>query len=134
MTIASGNGTKGGTYLHTKRFTLAQVKDGEALPGAAGEAWVRIPTALAVFAAPILGGLFVVALPLIGAVAAVNGLVRKLAGGAQEAAADLASNLSPGPVAGQAHLTGKPGEEKGGEASAPELDAIAKEIDEKRQQ
>ncbi len=132
MAIASGIPVKSGTYLNTRRFTFAQVKDGDRLPGGAEDRWVRVPVVLAIAAAPVLGGIFVVAFPIIGAAALVNAIARKLVGGVKETAADLAANLAPGPVAGEAHLTGTAGEKKEG-GPAPELDALKKEIEEKRQ-
>jgi hypothetical protein len=136
MAIANGMPVKGGTYLNTTRFTIAQVKEGEALKGSAGDRWVRVPLPLAVVAAPVLGGLFVVAFPVVGVAALAYGLVRKLAGGVKEGAAELAANLVPGPLPGEAHLTGKPGEEKaageGEPAKHEALDELGKKIDEKR--
>jgi hypothetical protein len=136
MAIASGTTVKSGTYFNSTRFSLVQVKDGEALKGSAGDRWVRVPLPLAVVAAPIVGGLFVVALPVVGVAALAYGLARKLAGGVKEGAADLAANLVPGPVPGEAHLTGKPGEEaaaRGGEPATHEaLDELGKKIDEQR--
>jgi hypothetical protein len=110
MAIASGTLVRSGTYFNSTRFSFAQVKDGEALKGGAGDRWFRVPLPLAVVAAPILGGLFVVAFPVIGVAALAYGLARKLAGGVKEGAAELAANLAPGPLPGEAHLTGKPGE------------------------
>ena len=136
MAIASWTPVKSGTYLNTKRFALTQVSnDGDALPGAAGEEWVRVPTAVAIAAAPILGGLFVVAFPFVGLATVAAGVARKLAGGVKDGAADLAANLSAGPVPGEAHLTGKPGEAGqpvAGEPSDPSLAALGKDIEAKR--
>jgi hypothetical protein len=136
MAIANGMPVRSGTYFNSTRFTFAQVKEGEALKGSAGDRWVRVPLPLAVVAAPIVGGLFVVAFPVIGVAALAYGVVRKLAGGVKEGAADLAANLVPGPLPGEAHLTGKPGEEGAaaeGEAAKHEtLDALGKKIEEKR--
>jgi hypothetical protein len=135
MAIASGTPVRSGTYFNSRRFTFVQVKDGEALKGAAGERWVRVPLPLAVVAAPVLGGLFVVAFPVIGVAALAWGVARKLAGGVKEGAAGLAANLAPAPVPGEAHLTGKPGEgaPASDAAKEPALDELGKAIEAKRQ-
>jgi hypothetical protein len=134
MAIASGTPVKSGTYFNSTRFSFVQVKDGEALKGAAGDRWIRVPLPLAVVAAPVLGGLFVVALPVIGLAAVAVGLARKLAGGVKEGAADLAANLAPAPVPGEAHLTGKAGEAAEGAEAAkePALEELGDEIEAKR--
>ena len=134
MTTTSGTPVKGGYYFNSRRFTFARVeKDGEVLPGGAGDRWTRVPVPLMLAAAPILGGVFVVAFPIIGAAAIGVALARKLSGGVKETASDLAANLAPGPLPGEAHLTGKPGEPGSASgAPSPELEKLGKEIEEKR--
>ena len=59
-----------GLYLSTRPLDLRFVgADGEALDGRDGASYRRIPTWLAVLVGPILGGLFVIAFPLIAIVA-----------------------------------------------------------------
>ena len=138
MAIVSGMPVKSGTYFNSTRFTFAQVQDGESLKGGAGDRWVRVPLPLAVAAAPVLGGLFVVVLPVLGLAAVALGLARKLSGGVKDGAADLAANLVSGPVPGAAHLTGKAGKPAetpaaAGAAKDPAaLQDLARKIEEKR--
>jgi hypothetical protein len=135
MAVTSGIPVKSGYYLNPRRFSFSHVAtDGAALQGAAGDRWVRVPAPVLIALAPLIGGLFVVAFPIVGAATLVVGVARKLAGGVKEGAADLAANLVPGPLPGEAHLTGKPGEAKeGAEAKAePALADLEKEIGEKR--
>ena len=137
MAITSGTPVKGGYYFNSRRWTFARVeKDGETLPGARNERWTRVPVPIVIAAAPVLGGMFVVAFPIIGLVAVGVAIGRKLGGGVRETATDLAANLAPGPLPGEAHLTGKAGDkaEKAGGAApaAPELEKLASEIEEKR--
>jgi hypothetical protein len=135
MAITSGTPVKSGYYLNSRRFSFSHVAvDGEALRGTAGDRWVRVPAPLLLAAAPIIGGLFVVAFPIVGVATLAVGIARKLAGGVKEGAADLAANLVPGPLPGEAHLTGKPGEAKDGTPAKadPALENLEKEIGEKR--
>ncbi len=135
MTIASGIPVKSGYYLDAKGLKFTRIeRDGDALPGGPGARWTRVPVAVVLAAAPVLGGLFVVAFPIIGVAALGLGIARKLSGGVKDRASELAATLAPGPLAGEAHLTGKPGEEKkdAEKAATPELDALASKIEEKR--
>jgi hypothetical protein len=134
MAITSGTRVKSGYYFNSKRWAFARVEnDGEALPGVKSDRWTRVPVPLMFAAAPVLGGVFVVAFPLIGAVAVGIAIGRKLGGGVKETAAELAANLGPMPLPGEAHLTGKPGEKAEGAASTPpELEKLGKDIEEKR--
>jgi hypothetical protein len=134
MAITSGTPVKSGYYWNAKRWTFTHVaKDGEALRGGSEDRWVRVPATLVLAAAPVLGGVFVLALPVFGAVAIGRALVRRVGGGVKESAADLAAHLAPGPVPGEAHLTGKPGEEHpAAPAKDPALEALEKDIEGKR--
>lgn len=131
-TLTSGTPVKSGYYWNSKRLAITHVaNDGEVLAGRPGDAWVRMPTAAVLAMAPVLGGLFVVAFPFFGAYAVACAIGRAVGGRVKEGATELAANLAPGPVAGEAHLTGKPGE--GGEgAKDAKLDELAKEIGERR--
>ncbi len=62
-----GAQVRGGYYVNGRTFEFATVAvDGGRLPGGAEARWLRVPTPLVFFVAPVLGALFVVALPLIG--------------------------------------------------------------------
>ena len=130
-TFASGTRVNSGYYLNTRSFALVNVeKSGTALPGS-GARFLRVPTLVAMAAAPALGGLFVVALPFIGFGVLGHAVVRALKGGAKEVAATVAAPPMP---AGSAALTGTPAEKNAhGEAAAhPETEKLAKEIEAKR--
>ncbi len=82
-------------------------------------------------AAPVAGLVYLVALPVVGVAMIGWAVARKLAGGAKETAADLASTVAPGWTPGEAHLSGKPGgEEQAGRA--PGLDKLEADIEAKR--
>jgi len=47
----------------------------------------------------------------------------------KKGAEELASTVSPGWTPGEAHMTGKPSEEKGDEKTTPGLEKLEKEIE-----
>lgn len=126
-----GSKVESGYYVNTRSLAVVSLAAEGTLPGTAQEAFVRIPWPVMLAAAPILGGLFVLAYPVIGISTAVYGLARKGAALAGQGARDLAADLATPPHAvGEAHLTGKPGE--GEELRDPEIEDLEKEIREKR--
>jgi len=134
-TYAGGTLVKSGYYIDPSTFTFANVeKDGGRLPGGTGTSWMRVPVVLVLAAAPVLGGLFVVALPFIGFGLTAYAIGKRLGGHAKEGAKEIAATMSPGLVAGEAHLTGKPTEteEAAAAEAGAEVEALAKEIEAKR--
>jgi hypothetical protein len=131
-TFEGGTRVKSGYYVNARSFEFANVaSDGEALPGGSEKRFLRIPTLAVMLAAPALGGLFVVALPFIGFGVAAHAIVRKLAGGAKEVAATVATPPMP---LGSTALTGTPAEkgEAGEKGEHPATEELAKEIEAKR--
>ncbi len=131
-TFESGSRVSSGYYVNARSFEIVNVeKDGSVLAGKAGGKFVRIPTLVAMAAAPALGGLFVVALPFIGFGVAVHAVVRAFAGGAKEVAATVATAPMP---AGSTALTGTPSEKEasGKPEEHAETEKLAKEIEAKR--
>ncbi len=61
-----GTKGKGGYFWSRDEWRVVVVKDGEALPGASDERYVKIPTTAMLLLAPVMGGLFVVFLPFVG--------------------------------------------------------------------
>ncbi|MEI7705655.1 MAG: hypothetical protein WCK73_13775, partial [Deltaproteobacteria bacterium] len=110
-------------------------KDGQKLPGAASEHYVKLNTAAALLIMPVLGGLMVVFLPFIGLYLAAKTAVGGVTGAFNRSAQDLAATITPGWAPGAAHMTGKATEEKKAEGEKTEdakLAELAKEVDEKR--
>jgi hypothetical protein len=133
-TFESGAAVTSGYYLDTARWSVHPVaRDGERLPAGRGT-WRRIPTVAAIALTPVLGLVFLMALPVIGFVLAAQAAVRPVLRIFRASAADLAATVQPGWAPGETHLTGKRGEEEAAKApQAPEaLDAIEKEIAGKR--
>jgi hypothetical protein len=137
-TYAGGTQVRGGYYINGRTFEFANVqKDGGALPGGPDARWLRIPVLAVMAAAPALGGLFVISLPLVTVGFVAYTLVRKATGGARSGAKEVGATLAPPWAPGEAHLTGEPDGEKGaGGAQAPtpnaRMDALEKEIRERR--
>lgn len=126
-----GSKVESGYYVNTRSLAVMSLAAEGMLPGGERDHFVRIPWPVMLAAAPVLGGLFVLAYPVIGLSTAVYGLARKGLGLAGESARDLAADLATPPHAvGEAHLTGKPGEGK--EIQDPEIAELEKEIREKR--
>ncbi len=103
--------------------------EGGTLPGAAKASYVKVPFPLVLALVPILGALFLIFLPLIGFALFALAIFRKVTGGVKEGAKELASTVSPGWTPGEAHMTGKPGEEKGEEKATPGIEKLEKEIE-----
>ena len=128
-TYESGAAVRSGYYLNAKRWHLEPIaKDGDRLPAGEGS-WLKVNTAVALLLVPVLGATFLMSLPVIGFAVFGRAIAGKALATFTRSAEDLASTVSPGWAAGEAHLGGKPGEEK---AAAPkaskELDALEKEI------
>lgn len=131
-TFAGGTKVNSGYYVNARSFAFANIeKDGTALPGGPNAKFVRVPTLVAMAAAPALGGLFVVALPFLGFGMLAVAIAKKLGGGAREVAATVATPAMP---VGSTALTGKPAEKDpiGEPAKNATAENLAKEIEAKR--
>jgi hypothetical protein len=130
MAIASGTKVESGYYWNSKSWGFAHVGvDGAAIGGDASARWVKVPTPVVLAAAPVLGGIFVVALPFLGFAALARAASRRLTGGVKEGAAEIAASLGPVAAPGEAHLTGKPGEADAPAAgTAPELEKLEEDV------
>ena len=127
-----GSKVESGYYVNTRSLAVVSLPAEGLLPGEQKEHFVRVPWPLLLAAAPVLGGLFVLAYPVIGASTLAYGLAKKGLGMASAGAKDLAADLATPPHAvGEAHLTGKPGE--GQELRDPQVEELEKEIREKRE-
>jgi len=109
-------------------------QQGGKLPGAPTAKYVKVPFPLLFVVVPVMGALFLVFLPFIGFGLFAYAIAKRIAGGVRRGATELASTVQPGMIPGEAHLTGKPGEEKkaGGDAPA-HLEKLEKEIAERRE-
>lgn len=120
-----------GLYISTRPLDVRFVgADGESLDGLPGAAYSRVPTLLAVLLAPVLGGAFVIAFPILVIVAAVVGLLRVTFGGLRKAAGDNAWLASSRWEPSTSYLSKN--EKKEGADVPPELADLASEVDDKR--
>jgi len=135
-TVNGGSAVQGGYYLSKSNWEIFPIaRDGEKLPGPASEHYVKVPTAAAFVVMPALGGLMVVFLPFIGLYLTAQAALKPLAGMFSRSAQDLGATITPGWAPGAAHFTGKATEEKKVDEEAEgqaKLEALAKEVDEKR--
>ncbi len=134
-----GSPAQSGYYWSPTSWSITPIpRPGGFLPGGRSDRYLKVPTLAVLMLMPVLGGLFVVFLPVIGFALVAHALARKLAALVGGGAADLATTLTPGWRPGEAHLTGKPGEadrelprEHG--AGDQALEALRKELAEKRE-
>ena len=135
-TINGGSAVQGGYYLSKSHWEIFPIeKDGQKLPGAASEHYVKLNTAAALMLMPVLGGLMVVFLPFIGLYLAAKTAVGGMTGAFSRSAQDLGATITPGWAPGAAHLTGKATDAKAAEGAKVEdakLAELAKEVAEKR--
>jgi hypothetical protein len=136
---AGGIAVRSGYYWNPGKWEVVPVaRDGETLPGARAEHYLRIPLPLVFLVLPAMGGLFVVFLPLIGFLLAFRAALRPITGLFRHSAKGLAATMSAGWRPGEAHFTGKRAEvetkeEKGPLARRDErLEELEREIAEKR--
>jgi hypothetical protein len=130
-----GMQVEGGYYWNPRNWEVEVVApEGGRLKAPADSSYVKVPF-LALFAiVPLLGALFLMFLPLIGFALFGYAVVKKVTGGVKQGATELASTIQPGQfAAGEAYFTGKPGEEKKGEApKTAEMEKLEKEIAERK--
>jgi hypothetical protein len=141
-TRRGGTEVRGGFYWRPAEWQIVALPgDQGVLPGTAREVFHRIPTVAMLLLAPIMGGLFVMFLPLIGFAMVLQFAARTTGAAARNAALALGATLAPSWRPGEAYLTGKGGaggtKARGGtkEAGAQpdtRLDDLEKEIDERR--
>ena len=134
-----GTPARSGYYWNRRNWSVTPIpREGGLLPGGARDRYLRVPTLAVLLLLPMLGGLFVVFLPVIGFVLVAWALGKKVAALTRGGAAGLVSTVTPGWRPGEAHLTGKPGEEDKDlphehGAGDQALEALRKEIAEKRE-
>jgi hypothetical protein len=137
-TINGGSAVQGGYYLSKSNWEIFPIeKDGQKLPGASSEHFVKLNTAAALALMPVLGGLMVVFLPFIGLYLAAKTAVGGVTGAFSRSAKNLGATITPGWAPGAAHMTGKATEENMGDehqAAAAKLEELAREIDGKRKE
>ena len=135
-TYVGGTQVKSGYYMDAVKLAFAHIeKNGGTLPGGPEARWKRVSVPLVLAAAPVLGGLFVVAFPFIGLGVAAYAIGRKLTGRARAGAKEIAATVAPGWSPGEAHLTGEPPMPGAGEAPPAQderMQELEKEIAEKR--
>jgi hypothetical protein len=127
-----GMQVSGGYYWNPRSWEVEVVpSEGGRLKGPEGAKYVKVPFPALFVIVPLLGALFLMFLPFIGFALFGYAIVKKVTGGVKRGATELASTIQPGQfAAGEAYFTGKPGEEKKGEApKTPEMEKIEKEIE-----
>jgi hypothetical protein len=111
MAAIGGTQVRGGFYfnLHGLRVVAVSGKSGT-LTGTAHERFFRIPALAVLLLAPILGGMFVVFLPIIGFVLVGQHMLRVAGRGVRRMFGSVAGNVAPASRPGPSYLAGKPDE------------------------
>ena len=137
--LGAGEKATRGYWFNAKTWTLHPVRaEGETLPGAAGEKYLRIPLVVAFVVAPLMGAAFLMFLPFIGFYLAFQAALRPVAKLFHHSATEFAATMSPGWAPGEAHLTGKRAAGEGVEEKGPttpaseELAKIEREVEARR--
>jgi hypothetical protein len=145
---------KGGYYLNTRTLEIVTIRgDRGRLPGSRADRYVRVPVAALLVLVPVMGGLFVIALPFLGFAVPLHAASKKLVEVSGRALRELGATLAPSWVPGEAYLADKPKEksdaaQKDGKAAPGEaqtspgdaqkppdgLEQIGKEIEARREQ
>jgi hypothetical protein len=126
-----GMQAKGGYYWNPRSWEVEVVpSEGGRLKGTPEAKYLKVPFPLLFVIVPLLGALFLMFLPFIGFALFAYAIARKITGGVKQGATELASTIQPGSfAAGEAYFTGKPGEEKKGEApKTKEMEKLEEEI------
>jgi hypothetical protein len=111
--LTAGTMVKGGFYLNRDKLDLVTVSGKEGiLPGVDGQRYRRVPVLAVVFMAPVLGGLFVVFMPLVGFALVLHHLARLSLAGVKRSMRGLLAIVTPTWRPGEAYFTGKEGEKK----------------------
>lgn len=130
--FVGGHEVESGYYVNVKSLAVVALPAAGRLPGGEADRFTQVPWPVLLVAAPVVGGLFALAYPVVGASVMAYGLVRRALTAAGAGAAGVAESLAPAPLPGEAHLTGKPGE-----AAAPrdeKLEALEREVARKREE
>jgi hypothetical protein len=134
MATFSGNSSvNGGYYLSTKTFGIEVIgSQGGTLPGPSDVKYLAVPFPLLFAVVPAIGLGFLMFLPAIGFALCGKALLMKVSGHAAEGATSLAATITPDLAAGAAYLAGHENQEKPAAKASPEVEQLAKEIEEKR--
>jgi hypothetical protein len=111
MTANGGTQVKGGFYFNLRGLRIVAVSGKTGLlTGEPSERFMRIPAVAVLLLAPVLGGMFVVFLPIIGFVLVGQYLARLAGMGARRLVGSVAGNVTPDRRPGESYLAGKPEE------------------------
>jgi hypothetical protein len=130
-----GMQVNGGYYWNARNWEVEVVaSEGGRLKGAPEAKYLKVPFPALFVVVPLLGALFLMFLPFIGFALFAYAIAKKVTGGVKQSATELASTIQPGNFApGEAYFTGKPGEERKGEApKSAEMEKLEKEIAERK--
>ena len=125
--MTAGTLVKGGFYFNRDKLDLITVSGKEGLlPGAEGQRFLRMPVLAVLLLAPVLGGLFVMFMPLVGFALVFQHLGRLMLAGVKRTGRALAFVITPTWRPGEAYFAGKEGEKKQAKETAEAKDETGK--------
>lgn len=135
MAYTGGSTVKSGYYWCPRSWTVNVIPpEGGRLPGEGDARYVKVPFPLLFVVVPVMGALFLVFLPFIGFGLMAYAAARRISARLRHGADELAATVTPGWRPGEAHFTGKAGEElpSGESKVTKEIEELEKEIARKR--
>jgi len=140
MRHRGGSRVTGGFYWNLAKWDIVTVpKEGGALPQGSEHRYLRVPIALLLVLAPVMGGLYVTFLPFIGFALVFGYAGRKTVEALRGAFAEVMVAMSPVWRPGEAYFAGNRKVKGGGDEGAPTrqaeeetLETLRKEIEGKR--
>ncbi|MCR4375266.1 MAG: hypothetical protein NUW22_10495 [Acidobacteria bacterium] len=129
-TYSANQHVESGLYLNLKKFSITSLEADGPLPGTADDAYQRIPMLLMLAAAPLLGLVFVIFLPLIGFAMVAHLLGTRAVQFAQGVVGETDRVRRPGWVPALAYFSRSKRAERAKTTDAPK-DAWTEEVEKK---
>lgn len=129
-TYSANQHVESGLYLNLKKFSITSLEADGPLPGTADDSYRRIPMLLMLAAAPLLGLVFVIFLPLIGFAMVAHLLGTKAVQFAQGVVGETDRVRRPGWVPALAYFSRSKRAERAKTTDAPK-DAWTEEVEKK---
>ena len=129
-----GETVAAGFYMNVAEWNVETYSgNGGVLPGNADVVYRSVPVVVLLIAVLLLGAAFAMFLPFIGFAMVIGLFAKRTAQAVQRTGVELAALVHPGWRPGEAYLAGKrPAKDGAPEKKNDELDALAREIEAKR--
>jgi hypothetical protein len=103
-----GSNVRSGFYWNLRKWEMATMpRQGGVLPGGADDRYLKVPVLALLVVAPLMGGLYVMFLPLIGFALVFSYLGRRSGAVLRTGFMEMATTIAPHWAPGEAYLAGK---------------------------